>query len=150
MLIFISTAITYIKTDCQPVGGLPFLFTCSKYIFPNLGKYPTVHCVNSYCTLWRSLDCSLWTVHSEFIHCPMHCNVLYGHSAVDTFHSVIQWSQLWKNLSILGYRTLTQHTALCFRSIVALHSFRLRLCSVKCIVHCTLNAAWCRIGQQCF
>ena len=29
------------------------------------------------------------------------------------------------------------HTvALCFRSIVALHSFRLKLCSIKCIVHC--------------
>ena len=29
------------------------------------------------------------------------------------------------------------YTALCFRSIVALHSFRLKLCNIKYIVRCT-------------
>ena len=37
----------------------------------------------------------------------------------------------------------TLYTALCFRSIVALHSFRLKLCSVKYIVHCTAPLLQC-------
>ena len=45
-------------------------------------------------------------------------------------------NQLTKKLNT-AHSTL--HTTLCFRSIVALHSFRLKLYSVKYIVHCTVS-----------
>ena len=40
-------------------------------------------------------------------------------------------------------------TALCFRSIVAQQSFRLKLCSVKCIVHCTDTVRLIRLFITC-
>ena len=121
----------FLRNDNGQKAPIQLLCT-TPYIAVHFALQYTKHCNTLHTAVHYTLDCNkhFWEYTLQY---TIHCNTLNT-----DVHYILQHTIRRSTINTaVDYTRSKLYTALCFRSFVALHSFRLKLCGVKYIVHCS-------------